>query len=79
MSYHNVNNKKKVEYISVFVWSFFIRLSDTLTNVSVSSYKQRNVFVLKYTKAGDGNPLQDFKYEDNYYFNVLFSFDWERS
>ena len=35
----------------------FIRFSDTLTNVPVSRYERRNVFLLKYTKAGDGNPV----------------------
>ena len=35
-----------------------MRFSETFTNVSVSSQKRKTVFLLKYVKAGDGNPLQ---------------------
>ena len=35
-----------------------MRFSETFTNVSVSSQKRKTVFLLKYAKAGDGNPLQ---------------------
>ena len=35
-----------------------MRFSETFTNVSVSSQKRKTIFLLKYIKAGDGNPLQ---------------------